>query len=508
MSKITTDDCKNFLMEHYPDSGKSKWKRVSKYKDDVGLWCREFNHPSVGDITIIENNGTLSLKQTAVPNPIDIKNNTIIFRQFSKKDNTDAKRLIKRYIGTIYGENEEDEEEEEFIQQSTQKGYEAIPNQINYFFTLLDEEYEDQMKRINENKDYNAKLNTFILYIYPNQEENYDQHIGPLLENFLGPQFSEDTECIFSTSFDEPMSIKDFVQMMSSKGFVYAFLDSTNPQDNETCLLADTVRSLDFVTVKESTIVKSDADLPKLFKKAVERDDVVCLKDLLRQGLPLDTLINRISLHSYCIVNDAPNCFKLLVNNTPNLAKGTLRATNTVWSDMINFGQQPSNFNYTEYVFEYGNFDFRDENYNFNLDFLELIISQQYLFEKFKSKSNDIYRALACLYFCIQNENIYNVSYIAEEADKAIDQYPEVVGDLIDISIAFGNNAINISDTLMQKLIDSDRLKISGIRFEDYIIRSLDIIKNNRHHLSDSDKHSGIQFYTSILKRIQDKSKI
>ena len=44
MSKLSTDDCKDFLMQHYPDSKRTQWKRVSKYKDDTGCVCHTYCH--------------------------------------------------------------------------------------------------------------------------------------------------------------------------------------------------------------------------------------------------------------------------------------------------------------------------------------------------------------------------------------------------------------------------------------------------------------------------------
>ena len=84
MSKLSTDDCKDFLMQHYPDSKRTQWKRVSKYKDDTGCVCRDFNNPSVGDVTLVEVNGSLELKQSTVVavTPIVIKDNTVLVKSF------------------------------------------------------------------------------------------------------------------------------------------------------------------------------------------------------------------------------------------------------------------------------------------------------------------------------------------------------------------------------------------------------------------------------------------
>ena len=54
MSDITTDDCKDFLTEVFPDTVKKQWKRLSKYKNNQHFVVREFSHPIKGNVFIIE----------------------------------------------------------------------------------------------------------------------------------------------------------------------------------------------------------------------------------------------------------------------------------------------------------------------------------------------------------------------------------------------------------------------------------------------------------------------
>lgn len=51
-----TDDCKEYLVKHYPHTKKSEWKRVRKYKDNLGNECRDFNNTT--------HNHQISLKST------------------------------------------------------------------------------------------------------------------------------------------------------------------------------------------------------------------------------------------------------------------------------------------------------------------------------------------------------------------------------------------------------------------------------------------------------------
>lgn len=64
MSKITTDDCKKFLITYFQsrniDTTFNQWKRTRKYKLK-NIWYRDFEHPSVGYITLKEINDKLDV---------------------------------------------------------------------------------------------------------------------------------------------------------------------------------------------------------------------------------------------------------------------------------------------------------------------------------------------------------------------------------------------------------------------------------------------------------------
>lgn len=47
-----TDDCKEYLVKHYPHTKKSEWKRVRKYKDNLGNECRDFNNTGYTDYRV------------------------------------------------------------------------------------------------------------------------------------------------------------------------------------------------------------------------------------------------------------------------------------------------------------------------------------------------------------------------------------------------------------------------------------------------------------------------
>ncbi len=229
MSKITTNDCKDFLIKIYPETNIKLWKRINKYKDENGFVCREFNNPSVGDVILIENNETLQIKQSEIikNDPITINDNTIIVKSFSKKDITDAKRLVSKYVNS-FGEEEISEDS---------KGFIAIPSQICYRFSIIDGDYKVILQSINATGDYNTRLDRFCLEIFPANGQ-YDEHMDYLIGTFLPENDGEMMECTFEFSYEEPISIKEMVQKMASAGFIYS---------KDHCFLADTISKLDFI---------------------------------------------------------------------------------------------------------------------------------------------------------------------------------------------------------------------------------------------------------------------
>lgn len=61
MSKISTTDCKNFLVKLFPETKSTLWKRVTKYKNSDGFYVRVFQYNDDKMIGLVENGDTLSI---------------------------------------------------------------------------------------------------------------------------------------------------------------------------------------------------------------------------------------------------------------------------------------------------------------------------------------------------------------------------------------------------------------------------------------------------------------
>ena len=54
---MSSEVCKEILVEEYEDTTEKEWKRVSKYKNTLGMEVRQFNHPEVGDVWMLSEDG-------------------------------------------------------------------------------------------------------------------------------------------------------------------------------------------------------------------------------------------------------------------------------------------------------------------------------------------------------------------------------------------------------------------------------------------------------------------
>lgn len=61
MSKLSTSDCKQFLISKFPETKITLWKRVTTYKNSEGLSVRVFQYNDDKMIGLLEDGGTLSI---------------------------------------------------------------------------------------------------------------------------------------------------------------------------------------------------------------------------------------------------------------------------------------------------------------------------------------------------------------------------------------------------------------------------------------------------------------
>lgn len=204
MPKISTDDCKKFLKESFPEQ--NNWKRIKKYKNNAGQWCRDFESESGFATTLIENNDQLTLISKTQK-----ENDCFYYKKFPENEVKFAKKIVSSYVNYHYG----DDSDYEGINHRM-AGYEAIPNCFEFFIDTCNEEYTPES--IVDDQTYkNFDIGLFFAPI----GHEFDQHLQEILEDFLPKNMSETMECVFEIAPDKPISIKDLIQSLCDRGFIY-----------------------------------------------------------------------------------------------------------------------------------------------------------------------------------------------------------------------------------------------------------------------------------------------
>lgn len=166
------------------------------------------------------------------------KQHQVILKTFSSQEMLDATQIVNDYLKNF----------ESTDMNKLRPGIKAIPAKMEYVFSVdPDEEDEtDAFKEANEKKDVNAKFENFYLYITPIDKKTFDQHSSYLLQYDLGNNVNESMESFYEFRFRTPVSILNFVKMLSEKGFVYNYDKETGCDDS--CVLPDLMRTINFVT--------------------------------------------------------------------------------------------------------------------------------------------------------------------------------------------------------------------------------------------------------------------
>lgn len=483
MSKLSTDDCKDFLMTTYPDSSRTKWKRVSKYKDANGLVCRDFNNPTVGDVTLVEVNGVLELKQSVVValEPLIVKDNTIIVKSFSKKDMADAKRLVSKYVNS--------EGEEEISDDN--KGFIAIPSQIVYRFSILSGDYEEILQSINATGDYNYKLDSFCLEIFPPVSQ-YNDHVDYLVGSFLPENDGEVMECTFEFRYEEPISIKEMVQKMASAGFIYS---------KEHCFLAHTISKLDFVN--EVIKVESSAliDVKAAFEQAIKTDDGTILDEALSNGGLLNFKYKKAIPLVYCMQNNLVNCFKVLVKHEPNLAKGVKHSGNPVWAEAISDVVLGHSFDYLSYLLEQGQYDFKKASSVENQMLMSVLVERN-LLDKYRTVLNDKIRSFLTLYMMMDAVQPFENPNIAQDIHDAMYKYAKDMYESMDLGARFSMGIL--SPPILDMMIES-KFRIYNEPLDERLFSQIELFNNGKrgHGFSKAQIDDAIARYTKAIEKLR-----
>ena len=130
----STEDCKAFLAQHYPQTDTKSWKRATKKKVGSDI-VRTFIHPVMGEIMVIEREDGLHT---------DIQTFSVTQKKFSAQDEERAEKIILQYV---YGrsfdkQGHEGSDNEELCRDTAQikshpylaQGFQALPACFTFYF--------------------------------------------------------------------------------------------------------------------------------------------------------------------------------------------------------------------------------------------------------------------------------------------------------------------------------------------------------------------------------------
>ena len=237
MSKATTEDCKNFIKEHYGLTNTVKIKREKKYKDENNDIIREFSIECYDNCFIIENkNGDLSI----------INADEIAAKQVKLESVQDfnAKRFLKKHIKKLEEDEREDDEEEAlsvFVKETARLSQEnklKVANEFCFYFPY--ETYSNMTKFIVNGLDTPMIFGkeTLCVIFYDSVDSEPDLLVSHILKGILPEYFHKVDEYHFEINLNEitkNLTISGMIALLEHCGFTYK--SSTEYLDTNGCML-------------------------------------------------------------------------------------------------------------------------------------------------------------------------------------------------------------------------------------------------------------------------------
>lgn len=368
MRKTTTDDCKKYLVQTFNDKDTKTldkdWKRTKKYKDDNGLWIRDFNHPVIGDISLFEDeNGILSINGTSVVNSLNNKQDLIskffdltIFSDIQIKE---AWKAYKDYY-------KDDTDTDHFVV-THDKSIRLIPSILSWYVDgEAYENYELKPKKIT----WNFNMKGFNIYMFDHQnhhEYGGDEH---LLKKYLPPYLSKCDEYHYEVETD--ITLEQLVLDLSAFGYSHV-----NSYVGKKCVLSNLMKTATFNKVSFS-ISQLEQDI---------------LSDNIK-NYSIDKLneqkINNQSVPFFAFENNKIDLFDYLVENNIHISNEDF--SSIISMNYFNFDKEPHKFDtITKVALKYENIEINNDdlhNLVFNLIQKNKNIELFSLFNKYFNDSN------------------------------------------------------------------------------------------------------------------------
>jgi hypothetical protein len=218
MSKITTEDCKNFIKQHFGLTTTVNIKRDRKYKDANGDVIRVFKINDTDTYLIKEDNqGQLSIVTESM-----VAQKEKIFN---------AKAFLRKYLKK-FSDDEDDgiESMDEFIAEGEKLSKEdkvKIANEFYYCFPLV---YDNDMDTVTNGLDTPMFRSdkygplTYGIFFHNSLKSDPELYLDEIVKVIIPKFFEKVDENIFEmrpNNQNKDMTINDVIKLFDSLGFSY-----------------------------------------------------------------------------------------------------------------------------------------------------------------------------------------------------------------------------------------------------------------------------------------------
>lgn len=236
MTKITTEDCKNFIKEHFGLTSTVNIKRDRKYKDGNGDVIRVFN---------VNDDYTCLIKEDIAGNLSIVSEYNVVEKTKTTPKEFNAKAFLKKHIKRLE-DDEEGEEMEKFMdatQKLTLEDKVKVANEFFFFFP--DMTYDNGTKYVTNgldtpmlgNNGFRGSSTSFCLMFYDSLGSEPDLYVSDILKEILPEYMDKVDEYHFeldTSEFTKKLTINDMISLLDHLGFKY----KNNPEmDGEECML-------------------------------------------------------------------------------------------------------------------------------------------------------------------------------------------------------------------------------------------------------------------------------
>lgn len=240
MSKITTEDCKKFIKNHFGLTSTVNIKRDRKYKDGNGDYIRVFTFDGATCLIKEDSNGEISLitENEMVAKP------TVTATTSSVPQDFDAKKFLKKGIKSLENYNNGDSMDD-FIKATnalTKEQKFQIANQFTFFFP--DETYYNELNYVTNGLDTlmitnaSGELESFCFVFIDCFNTDLDLYVSDILMDMVPTYLDKMDEYHYQlreTSATKKISIRDMIKILEDLGFKYK--NNAEWEDNQ-CMLA------------------------------------------------------------------------------------------------------------------------------------------------------------------------------------------------------------------------------------------------------------------------------